>query len=58
VTTAAGALAGGGCELPGAVDADVDGDGDAVEPQAVASRMLAIANPVNLLRIDELLRVS
>jgi hypothetical protein len=58
VTAAAGALAGGGCELPGAVDAGVDGDGDAVEPQALASTMLAIANPMNLLRIDELLHVS
>jgi hypothetical protein len=58
VTGAAGALAGAGWELPGAVDAGADGEGDAVDPQAVASRTLAIANPMNLVRIDELLHVS
>jgi len=57
VTVATGALAAGGCEAA-VVAAAVDGAGDAVEPQALASTRLAIANPMNLFRIDDLLQIS
>ena len=57
MTTAAGALGAGGCE-PAVVAAGVVGAGDAVEPQADASTTLAIAKPMNLVRIDELLQIS
>ena len=55
MTAATGALAAGGCE-PAVVAAGADGD--AVEPQAAASTMLAIASPTILFRIDELLHIS
>jgi hypothetical protein len=57
VTTAAGALAAGGCEAA-VVAAGEDGAGDALEPHALASTRLAIANPMNLFRIDDLLHDS
>jgi hypothetical protein len=57
VTVATGALAAGAWELA-VVAAGVDGAGDAVEPQALASTKLTIANPTILVRIDVLLQIS